>query len=336
LQAHPNAWLAGHAAGSSGGPDKRKEPTMSTFTPGRNSALKVIGAAACAAALWSAGPADASTTKCFGHEATITSNATRITGTSHDDVIVAGHGSQRITGGAGRDMICADGGNDRVDGGAGRDRIDGDEGDDRLVGGSEADEITGNRGDDVILGGSNTGDTHDLLAGGSGDDLIRGGDGRDLLRDGPGADVLSGEGGDDVLSPQDDRTADRYSGGIGVDVIDYGLDDDSPFKEGITVSLDGVENIGGSYGDDTLIGNDGANVIEDPDGYGTNTIMALGGADIVRGGDGTDAIQGGAGDDSLHGGYGDDSLDGGTDTDECFGDDGTDAAAGCETQIGFP
>ena len=48
-----------------------------------------------------------------------------------------------------------------------------------------------------------------------------------------------------------------------------------------------IENIGGSYGDDTLVGNDDANVIEDPTYYGyggTDTINALGGADIVRAG----------------------------------------------------
>jgi Ca2+-binding RTX toxin-like protein len=329
---------------------------MSKFSSGRSNALAIVGAAVCAAAMCSAGPAQAAEQECFGKKATITSNAKRIVGTSHDDVIVAGRGSQRIDGGAGRDLICADGGNDRVDGGRGRDRIDGDEGDDRLIGGSDADEVTGNRGHDVILGSANTGDTYDLLAGGSGDDLIRGGEGRDLIKDGPGADVAMGDGGDDVLSPQDDRTPDRYEGGAGVDVIDYGVDEDSRFNEGVTVSLDGtandgvncpqqcegdnagadIENIGGSYGDDTLIGNDAANVIEDRYGYGTNTIIALGGSDIVRGGDGVDAIQGGAGDDSLHGGYGDDSLDGGTETDECFGDEGTDVAAGCETEVGFP
>ena len=221
--------------------------------------------------------------ECFGKEATIVSNADRITGTGRDDVIVAGRGSQRIDGGGGRDLICADGGNDRVDGGAGRDRIDGDTGDDRLDGGSEADLVTGNRGDDVIQGDANSGDTHDVLTGGSGDDLIRGGDGRDVLYDGPGADVLRGDGADDHLVPQDDRTADRYSGGTGIDGIDYGADEDSSFADGVAVSLDDVandgvncpqqcegdnagsdiENIVGSQGSDTLIGNDAANVIED-------------------------------------------------------------------------
>ncbi len=123
---------------------------MSMYSSGRKSALKIVGAAACAAAMWTAGPAEAAKQECFGHDATITSNAKRIAGTKHDDVIVAGAGAQRIDGGAGSDLICADGGNDRVDGGAGRDRIDGDEGDDRLSGGKDADLITGNRGDDVI------------------------------------------------------------------------------------------------------------------------------------------------------------------------------------------
>jgi Ca2+-binding RTX toxin-like protein len=330
---------------------------MFSISHGRTRALTIAGTAACAAVLWAAGPAEASSSaQCFGHDATIVSNANRISGTGHDDVIVAGRGAQRIDGGGGRDLICADGGNDRVDGGAGRDRIDGDEGDDRLVGGPEADIITGNRGEDVILGDANSGDTQDLLAGGSGDDLIRGGDGRDVIKDGPGADVLRGDAGDDVLSPQDDRTADRHSGGDGIDTIDYAADEDSWFGNGVTVSLDGaandgvncpqqcegdnagsdIENIEGSFGDDTLVGNDSANVIEDPDASGTNTITALGGADIVRGGSGPDSISGGAGDDSLHGGYGNDTIDGGADSDECFGDDGSDVAAGCETEVGFP
>jgi Ca2+-binding RTX toxin-like protein len=331
---------------------------MFTRATGRTSALATAGSfALCAAALWGAGTADASSSaECFGHTATITSNAKKIVGTSHDDVIVAGHGSQRIDGGDGDDLICADGGNDRVDGGAGRDRIDGDEGDDRLSGGRSADLITGNRGDDLIVGDSNPSDSYDVLNGGSGDDLIRGGDGADLLKDGPGSDVLRGDAGDDELRPQDDQTADRYSGGGETDVIDYAADEDSWFDNGVTVSLDGVandgvncpqqcegdnagadiENIVGSYGDDTLIGNDGVNVIDDPDAQGGNTIQALGGADIVHGGYGDDTIDGGTGDDALHGSGGDDTIDGAGDNDQCFGDTGTDVAANCESEVGFP
>jgi Ca2+-binding RTX toxin-like protein len=329
---------------------------MFSFTQGRNAALKIVGAAAFAAALWSASPADAAPKKCFGHDATIVSNEKRIKGTNHDDVIVAGAGSQRITGGAGRDLICADGGNDRVDGGAGRDRIDGDIGNDRLNGGSEADLITGNRGNDVIQGASNSGDTEDVLTGGSGDDLLHGGDGSDVLFDGPGSDVVNGDGQDDRLVPQDDMTPDRYSGGSSVDKIDYTADEDSSFRNGVTVSLDGaandgvncpqqcegdnagadIENISGSNGDDTLIGNDASNVIEDFDYSGRNTISGLGGADIVRSSDANDAVAGGAGDDRLESGSGDDTVDGGEGTDDCYGGAGTDTAAACESEIGFP
>jgi Ca2+-binding RTX toxin-like protein len=345
---------------------------MFSFTLGRSGAqirrlnsgaarlrLTVAGSVACAAALWSAGVAEAGKKpECFGKEATIVSNANRVTGTARDDVIVAGRGSQRIDGGGGRDLICADGGNDRVDGGAGRDRIDGDTGDDRLDGGPEADLVTGNRGDDVIKGDANSGDTEDVLTGGSGDDLIQGGDGRDVMFDGPGADVLRGDGADDWIVPQDDRTADRYSGGPGIDGINYAADEDSKYGDGVAVSLDGVandgvncpqqcegdnagsdiENIHGSRGSDTLVGNAGPNVIEDAAyGYGTtNTMDGLGGADILRGGSASDAIAGGDGDDRLQGGPGDDSVDGGNDTDACFGDEGTDVAAACETEIGFP
>ena len=329
---------------------------MHTYLRWREIVLTVAAAAASAALLAMTGQANAAAkAECFGKQATITSNAAKIAGTRHDDVIVAGARAQHIDGGPGRDLICADGGNDVVDGGPGRDRIDGDQGEDRLAGGSDADLITGNRGNDVIDGDVNGGDNLDVLAGGSGDDLIRGGGGRDWLSDGPGSDVLVGDAGDDLLTPQDDRTPDRYSGGEDIDTIDYHVDEDSSYGDGVRVSLDGVandgvncpqqcegdnaradiENIGGSRGDDTLIGNAGANVIEDY-GYGTNTIQGLGGDDIVRGGSGTDAIDGGAGDDSLHGGYGDDAVNGNTETDSCFGDAGNDTASACESEVGFP
>lgn len=63
-------------------------------------------------------------------------------------------------------------------------------------------------------------------------------------QDGPGSDVLRGDAGDDLLAPQDDLTADRYSGGSGIDTIDYRGDEDSRFRNGVAVSLDGVANDG--------------------------------------------------------------------------------------------
>ena len=153
-----------------------------------------------------------------------------------------------------------------------------------------------------------------------------------------------------MLKPADDRTGgDVFIGGDGRDEVTYAESD-----VGTRVSLDGVandgrtcpqqcegdnvdatiENITGSGGPDTLIGNAESNTVNA--GQGTDVVRGEDGGDIVLGQAGTDFVDGGAGDDWLSGGGEDDALDGGADVDECRGDPGVDTAANCETVVAVP
>ena len=65
-------------------------------------------------------------------------------------------------------------------------------------------------------------------------------------------------------------------------------------------TLVNIENVYGSYYNDTLTGNDAANLLQGLEGH-----------DVLKGGGGDDRLIGGLGDDFLKGGGGGDYLEGG-------------------------
>jgi Ca2+-binding RTX toxin-like protein len=152
-------------------------------------------------------------------------------------------------------------------------------------------------------------------------------------------DTIYGYGGnDDIFGWAGD---DRILGGFGADHIDGGDGNDtavySDSDVGVTVSLatgkgfDGtaegdtlanVENLTGSPYDDTLIGDDGVNILDG--GFGDDTIEGGGGDDILIGFYGHDTLRGGDGSDALMGDRGNDWLDGGTGDDRMSGGEGHD------------
>lgn len=149
------------------------------------------------------------------------------------------------------------------------------------------------------------------LDGEAGDDRLFGGIRSDQMSGGPGLDELHGGRGDDGLRDDDSPTApgsadDLFDGGPGEDSLVYNrresvhvdLSADVPFggAQGERDLLTGIENVsaGGGGGDDVLIGDERANILNA--GPGNND---------VRGGSGNDRL-GGAG--SLEGGEGDDHL----------------------------
>jgi len=158
-----------------------------------------------------------------------------------------------------------------------------------VIGGRADDHLTGDiveggGGDDRIetLWHAEGGDGNDVLSvvpggsivwaeliGGPGDDRITGGVGDDFLTGGPGADVVRGGPGTDQLldlwpTPQPVRiTLDDQPG-------------DGPAGENDDIGAD-VESVSGGHGDDTLIGNDAANVLNG--GPGDDVIDGRGGAD---------------------------------------------------------
>jgi Ca2+-binding RTX toxin-like protein len=144
------------------------------------------------------------------------------------------------------------------------------------------------------------------------------GSGNDTLGGSVGANTLNGGAGNDTFAAFIGDGNDTYIGGIGSDTLDL-----SATTAGATVttvnaqstdigndSLNAIENIIGSQGNDTIIMGAGVNVING--GSGADTINAGGGNDIITGGAGNDILNGGADNDTFifASGFGADTITG--------------------------
>jgi Ca2+-binding RTX toxin-like protein len=228
-------------------------------------------------------PAAAAPT-CFGKRATIVgtnreSREVELTGTRGNDVIVGLRGADDIDARGGDDLICAGGGDDLIEGGAGNDKIKGGDGIESILGGGGhdsiwagpglAEELFGERGNDRLFGGPGTADE---LYGGPGDDIMNGGRGRDIV-------VF-------VESPKGVH-ADLSTG----EATGHGND-----------RMIAVENAFGTFLNDVLYGDEGANTLGG--GPGDDEVHGLGGDDHLRSGEGaeagTDLLDGGEGLDTAN------------------------------------
>ncbi len=266
-----------------------------------------------------------------------------IYGRESDDIIRGDEGDDRLLGGDGNDLIHGGAGNDLLSGGKGNDVLFGEEGNDRLFGEDGNDILIAGLGDDELLGGNG----NDRLFGEEGDDHLSGDAGDDYLDAGKGNDVLTGGGGNDVavagegddlfkagFSGEEERTGagtqhdgnDTYAGGEGFDTYDaasaqYAINID--LTQGLASGqdigadrLDDIEAAIGGCGDDSLTGNDGANLLSG--GEGDDILCAKDGNDTVFGDDGDDIVvvlaridgdDDNDGDDHYSGGDGFDTLD---------------------------
>ncbi|MDM0018336.1 peroxidase family protein [Variovorax saccharolyticus] len=281
--------------------------TAASFTPGQdqvNRQLRVV----------------VTYTDLQGHPEIVTSAPTVVTG----DSIIGTNAAEIFNGNAGQDVIIGNGGNDIISGNAE---------DDLLDGGAGADTLNGGTGDDTLLGGAG-GDT---LNGDAGNDAITGGD---------GGDTVSGGAGDDRFIATAGDGNDSYNGNAGTDTYDLsGI----LVAGGVTVTatsangggtgtdtLNNIENVIGSQGNDSITLDAGVNVVDGQ--AGNDTISTGAAADIVNGGAGNDTINGGAGADTLNGNEGDDTFtyNIGDGNDTIDGGDGSDrvnilGAAGAQT-----
>jgi hypothetical protein len=158
-----------------------------------------------------------------------------------------------------------------------------------------------NVGDDVeIVEGSPFGDTI------TGSDL----DKRERFTGGLGNDVINGLGGTDVFHEGPVASgSDDLNGGAGIDLVDYSqriqgvlIDHDVSFDDGALGENDRVDpNI------NDVFGSQATDVITT--NAGPNVIRGFGGDDTIRAGGGNDTLDGGTGGDTLHGEDGDDTLD---------------------------
>lgn len=224
--------------------------------------------------------------------------------------------------------------------------------------GSTADEtvtITSTTGSQVATGTGN-----DTITGGPGDDTISSGAGNDYVYLGDGNDVVLAGSGNDTIAAGNAGGNDFIDGGAGNDTVEYRslqtLPIGNPAIEPVRIDLnpldrsanptavalllangraantavglaDGgtwvdtdvlidIENAVGGFGDDTILGNGVANLLD-----------GLGGNDSIDGGDGFDTLYGRAGNDTLNGGLGDDTIAGGA------GDDTIDGSGGYDTLV---
>ncbi|MGO4123146.1 calcium-binding protein [Inquilinus sp. YAF38] len=140
--------------------------------------------------------------------------------------------------------------------------------------------------------------------------IIEGTEQDDILTGTETDDSIYGYGGDDTLDGV--AGADRVEGGAGIDMLSY-----QQSGGGVSVSLlpgtatggdaegdsfSGIEGLTGSYYDDRLAGDTGA-----------NTLLGGVGNDVLYGHSGDDRLEGSWGDDILVGGPGADTLVGGAD-----------------------
>ncbi|MBO9403441.1 Hint domain-containing protein [Shimia sp. R9_3] len=191
-------------------------------------------------------------------------------------------------------------GNDTLDGGTGDDHIDGGGGADLLIGGDGRDTLNGGDGNDIIntFGGNagiETGGDRafnaDTVDAGAGDDSIYGGFGvGESIDGGTGNDTFSLQN----LGPSSAANVDLQAGS-------YTL------KTGGHGTLDGIENVSGTFGNDTIAGDSADNRLH---GGGAN-------------GEGNDKLDGRGGNDTLTGGFGNDTLSGGSGADTFVLQDGS-------------
>ncbi|WP_143515800.1 S-layer family protein, partial [Pseudomonas sp. R37(2017)] len=159
-------------------------------------------------------------------------NGHTLTGTSGDDILVAGTGDNTINAGDGNDVLTAGSGNNVLHGDAGNDLLYSGPGNDTLDGGTGIDTasyahataaVTVNLG---LLGGQNTlgAGTDTLtsienLTGSNFNDTLTGDNNNNVIDGGLGNDILNGGGGDDLLIGGLGNNT--LSGGAGADTFQW-------------------------------------------------------------------------------------------------------------------
>jgi Ca2+-binding RTX toxin-like protein len=204
-------------------------------------------------------------------------------GTGSQDKLAAD--MENIVGGDGNDDLTGDGDANLLVGGPGDDLLDGKDGPDELRGGLGKDradyssrtapvtvDLDGEPGDDGETGEGDTvsADTEGI-SGGSGNDVLTGNGADNVFRAGDGADAIHGDDGVDLIIYSD------HAGPVSVDLADS-LGPQGEPGEGDT--LDGIENVIGTTGDDVLLGNSNPNWF---DGLlGGDAISGRGGFDTLN------------------------------------------------------
>ncbi|MBD2291935.1 cadherin-like domain-containing protein [Anabaena sphaerica FACHB-251] len=265
-------------------------------------------------------------------------------GNDNKDVLFGNGGNDFLHGRLDDDLVDGGSGNDSLRGGNGKDTIFGGDGNDHILGQNDDDELYGWNGDDYINGDGDSNETYsggsDKIYGGVGNDFLAGGVGNNLIDGGDGFDtadyrwILTGINVD-INNNRVTRTGNTNTNTDGTDTLKSieeviaGKGNDTITGDNNANVLDGFwgnDTINGWAGNDTLYGNEGDDLIRGDQGsdllYGNN------GNDTLQGGDDYDTLSGGAGNDYLWGGSGEDKLYGGDGNDTLSGGDGYDTLNG--------
>ncbi len=260
--------------------------------------------------------------------------ANRLWGMDGNDTLSGLEGNDSLYGGRGQDLLGGGAGADWLAGGDGNDSLRGGEGADSLIGGAGFDvadystattalvidlsdlsrntgmaqgdsyelieRILGGLGNDSLTGGTG----NDNLGGYHGTDTVSGGGGNDTLAGGIGDDVLNGGAGNDSLNGGDGKDTALYTSGAAI-TVDLRILAAQATGEG-SDTLSAIENVTSGSGNDSLTGNDLANILSGD--AGNDTLSGAGGDDRVLGGAGNDILDGGLGNDRLDGGEGTDTA----------------------------
>jgi Ca2+-binding RTX toxin-like protein len=201
------------------------------------------------------------------------------------DTVALGAGADFVDAGRGADDLSGESGNDLLamfDGKSGQPRVNGVTVDLSANTTSDGDSISSfesaftTPADDELTG---DGGSNQLFAF-DGDDTVTAGDGDDLVDPGNGVDDADGGAGGDLLG-----NLDHYTGGITIDLSDNSDSDGD--------TLAGFEDLIGTFVDDTLTGDDGANTVFGS--AGPDVVSGLGGDDLLSGDGGFDQADGGLG-----------------------------------------
>jgi len=240
--------------------------------------------------------------------AAVIANLSTATGSNGDAAGDTFAGIEGLAGSAFADTLIGDGnanllaggaGNDLLDGSAGSDTLEGGEGDDLLVGSSEADRLRGGAGSDTAVYSAAAAAVVVSLAAGTGSGSDAQGDTLVEVENIVGsafADVLTGDANANTLTGG--GGGDRLEGGAGSDTASY-----VTAGSAVTVSLAtgggagsdaqgdvliSIENLTGSAFNDTLVGDNNANVLAGGDG--ADQLNAGGGVDTASYSDSTAAV----------------------------------------------
>ncbi len=251
-------------------------------------------------------------------------NIENLIGSSHSDTLTGDSNNNTLSGGNGNDTLNGGAGGDTLNGGEGNDTLTGGEGTDTLYGNAGDDSLTGGTGNDTLNGGAD----NDTLTGGEGDDTLTGGAGDDTFKAGVGNDSYDGGDNDNTGTNSGNDTIDYsdYANGITASLTYTPTDAGTVTADGKTDFVRNIENLIATNQDDTITGDNNANVINGL--AGNDTINGGDGNDLINGGDGVDIIDGGKGNDIINGGSGGGTLNGGEGVDTITGGDGVDTITG--------